>query len=167
MPDQPDNSISTQPPHRDAAAELVETNDRLLRVLAEQENVRSQARKSVEEALIQGAGRLATDLLASVDSLERAIASVPADKRSDRAFEALLAGVEATRRSLLDAFARHGIKRFDPAGEEFDPHQDEASFEISDGTVPAGTVIEVVQPGYRHNERLLRPALVGVSRQPQ
>lgn len=75
-------------------------------------------------------------------------------------------GVEATRRALLDALARHGIKRFDPAGEEFDPHQHEASFEIPDGSVPAGTVIQVIQPGYLHNERLLRPALVGVSRQP-
>lgn len=164
--DEPDTATAAPPPDSDAAAELSETKDRLLRVLADQENVRSQARRGIEEAVIRGTGRLATDLLASVDSLERAIASVPADKRSDPAVETLLVGVEATRRALLDALARHGIKRFDPAGEEFDPHQHEASFEIPDGSVPAGTVIQVIQPGYLHNERLLRPALVGVSRQP-
>lgn len=164
--DQPDTARSTAPPAGDVAAELSETKDRLLRALAEQENVRTQARKGVEEAMARGAGGLATDLLASLDSLERAIASVPADKRSDPAVESLMAGVEATRRSLLHALARHGIKRFDPAGEEFDPHRHEASFEIPDGSVPAGTVTQVVQPGYLHNDRLLRPALVGVSRKP-
>ena len=164
--DQPDPATSPQPAQGDVAVELSETKDRLLRVLAEQENVRSQARRGVDEAVVRGEARLAADLLASLDSLERAIASTPADKRSDPVVATLLAGVEATRRALLDALARHGIKRFDPAGEEFDPHRHEASFEIPDGSVPAGTVIEVVQPGYLHNDRLLRPALVGVSRQP-
>ena len=168
--DQPDaNTTSSQraPFDGDLAAELKETKDRLLRALAEQENIRSQARKGADEAVIRGEGGLATYLLASMDSLERAIASVPADKRSDPAVENLLAGVEATRRTLLNAFARHGIGRFDPSGEPFDPHRHEASFEIPDGQVPAGTVTEVVQPGYMHHDRLLRPALVGVSRQPQ
>lgn len=149
------------------AAELSETRDRLLRALADQENVRAQARKGMDEAVIRGTRSLAADLLASMDSLERAIASVPEEKRSDPTVETLLAGVQATRRALLDALARHGIRRFDPAGEEFDPHRHEASFEIADGSVPAGIVTEVVQPGYMHHDRLLRPALVGVSRQPQ
>jgi molecular chaperone GrpE len=155
------------PDDRDLAKELSETKDRLLRTLAEQENVRTQARKGVEEALGRGARGLAADILASMDSLERAIASVPEDKRSDPTVQTLLSGVEATRRALLDALGRHGIHRFDPAGEEFDPHRHEASFEIADGSVPAGIVTEVVQPGYMHHDRLLRPALVGVSRQPQ
>jgi len=154
------------PPDGDLAAELDDTRERLLRALAEQENIRAQTRKVMEDAAIRGAGGIAADLLASMDSLERAIASVAVEKRSDPAIESLLAGVEATRRALLDAFSRHGVKRFDPAGEMFDPHRHEASFEVPNGQVPAGTVTEVIQPGYMHHDRLLRPALVGVSRQP-
>ena len=165
-----DANTASPPPNTsdgDLASELNETKDNLLRALAEQENIRAQARKGVLEATTRGAGSLAADLLASMDSLERAIASVPDEKRSDPTVKALLSGVEATRRALLDAFAKHGIQRFDPAGEEFDPHLHEASFEIADGSIPAGIVTEVVQPGYLHHDRLLRPALVGVSRQPQ
>jgi molecular chaperone GrpE len=89
---------------------------------------------------------------------------MPEDKRADSATSKLLAGIEATHRALLDAFARHGLCRLDPIGESFDPHLHEASFEVVDEGLPPGSVASVLQPGYVHHERLLRPALVGVTK---
>lgn len=146
------------------ADELAATKDRLLRSLAEQENTRQLARREREDAIRYAASGFARDLLATADNLERAIASVPEDRRSEPAVAALIAGVEATRRGLMDAFAKHGLRRLDPVGEPFDPHQHQASFEVANAQYPPGRVAEVIQPGYLHHDRLLRPALVGVSK---
>ncbi|MBB5662735.1 molecular chaperone GrpE [Rhizobium leguminosarum] len=147
----------------DIAKELAVTKDRLLRSLAEQENIRNQARRDRDEAVKYAAAGFASDLLSVVDNLERAIASAPKDKESDPVIAGLLTGVEATRRSLVDAFTKHGIKRLDPIGEPFDPHKHEASFAAADPRYSPGTVTNVIQPGYVHHDRLLRPALVGVN----
>jgi molecular chaperone GrpE len=156
--------LGQEPSVADIAAELAAAKDRVLRSLAEQENIRAQARRDRDEAVRYAAAGFAGDLLSSVDNLERAIASVPADKRPEPVVAGLLTGVEATRRALLDTFARHGLKRLDPIGEPFDPHRHEASFEAADARYPPGTVTSVIQPGYMHHDRLLRPALVGVSK---
>jgi molecular chaperone GrpE len=148
------------------AAELAATQDRLLRALAEQENMREQARRERDDAVAYAAAGFAADLLSSVDNLERAVESIPEDKRADPVIAGLLAGVEATQRALLDAFAKHGLQRFDPVGDPFDPHRHEATYAIADAHYPPGTVVSVVQPGYMHHDRLLRPALVGVSQAP-
>ncbi|GBD50150.1 nucleotide exchange factor GrpE [Methylopila sp. Yamaguchi] len=146
------------------ADELATTKDRLLRSLAEQENGRELARRQREDAVRYAASAFARDLLATADNLERAIASAPTDLRSEPAVAALIAGVEATRRGLLDAFTKHGLQRLDPIGETFDPHRHQASFEVADARYQPGVVAQVIQPGYMHHERLLRPALVGVSK---
>ena len=151
----------------DVAAELATTRDRLLRCLAEQENVRRQAQRDRDEAVRYAASRFASDLLLTADNLERAIASVPQEKRTDATMSGLLAGIEATYRALLDAFARHGLRRLDPIGEKFDPNLHEAGFEMADERHPPGAVASVLQPGYVHHERLLRPALVGVNKAPK
>ena len=153
-----------EPSAGELAAELAATRDRLLRSLAEQENVRNQARRDRDEAVRYAAAGFARDLLSTIDNLGRAIASVPRDKRSDPVVDALLTGVEATRRGLLDAFAKHGMKRIEPLGEPFDPHRHQASFEVVDPRYPPGAVASVIQPGYIHHDRLLRPALVGVAK---
>lgn len=155
-----------QPSTAELAAELAATKDRLLRALADQENVRSQARRDRDEAAKFAASGFARDLLSSVDNLERAIASVPEAERSWSVVANLLQGIDATRRALLDAFANHGLVRIDPLGEPFDPHRHEASFEESDTQCSPGTVTRVIQPGYMQHDRLLRPALVGVSKAP-
>jgi len=157
-PKEPEQSVAN------ITAELAEAKDRLLRSLAEQENIRNQARRDRDEAVRYAASGFASDLLPVVDNLERAIASVPEDKRSDPVVAALLTGVEATRRALVDAFAKHGVKRIDPIGEPFDPHKHEASFEAADPRYASGTVTSVIQSGYVHHDRLLRPALVGVNK---
>ena len=164
-----DSAAVTSPPEgeptvADLTAELAATKDRLLRSLAEQENIRAQARRERDEAVRYAAAGFAADLLSSIDNLERAIASVPEEQRSEPAVAGLLTGVEATRRALLDAFARHGLKRFEPIGEPFDPHRHEASFEAVDARYPPGTVMSVIQPGYMYRDRLVRPALVGISK---
>ena len=168
----PEKDAQTAPPPAgeptvaNLTAELATAKDRLLRSLAEQENIRAQGRRERDEAVRYAAAGFAGDLLSSVDNLERAIASVPADKRPEPVVAGLLTGVEATRRALLETFARHGLKRLDPIGEPFDPHRHEASFEAADARYPPGTVTSVIQPGYMHHDRLLRPALVGVSKMP-
>lgn len=155
-----------EPEVTDLMAELAATRDRLLRSLAEQENIRAQGRRERDDAVRYAASGFAGDLLSSIDNLERAIASVPQDQRSEPVAAGLLTGVEATRRGLLDAFAKHGLERLDPIGEPFDPHRHEASFEAVDAQHPPGTVTHVVQPGYLYRDRLLRPALVGISKAP-
>jgi molecular chaperone GrpE len=147
-------------------AELAATNDRLLRCLADQENIRRQAQRGREEAVQYAASHFARDLLQTADNLERAIASVPQEKRGDSALSVLLEGIEATHRALLDTFTRHGLRRLDPIGEKFDPNWHEASFELTDDRYSPGAVASVLQPGYLHHERLLRPALVGVIKSP-
>jgi molecular chaperone GrpE len=165
-PANPEHDGTAATPVADLSAELAATKDRLLRSLAEQENIRAQARRQQDEAVRYAAASFASDLLLSIDDLERAIASVPEDQRAEPAVASLLNGVEATRRALLDAFAKHDLKHFDPLGQPFDPHRHEASFEAPDSRYPPGTVTTVIRPGYLYCDRLLRPALVGVSKAP-
>ena len=166
--DQPTRSDPSPPQNvADLTAELATTKDRLLRCLADQENIRRQAQRDRDEAVKYAASRFAADLLETADNLERAIASLPQEKFSDSTVSGLIAGIEATRRALLEAFAKHGMRRLDPIGERFDPNWHEASFELADERHPPGVVASVLQPGYLHYERLLRPALVGVSKSPE
>jgi molecular chaperone GrpE len=151
-------------PVTDIAAELAETKDRLLRCLAEQSNIRRRARRDQDEAVLYAASGFAGDLVSSLDDLERALASVPEEQRTAPAVAGLLSGVEATYRALLNTFAKHGLNRIDPLGEPFDPHQHEGGFEATDARYPPGTVIRVIRPGYQYHDRLLRPALVGISK---
>jgi molecular chaperone GrpE len=158
---------SAEPSLAELTEELATTRDRLLRCLADQENARRRAQRDRNEVVRYAASGFASDLLQTADNLERAIDSVPQEKRADGAVSALLTGIEATRRALLDAFAKHGLRRLDPIGEKFDPNWHEASFELTDGRHPPGAVASVLQPGYLHHDRLLRPALVGVSKLPE
>jgi molecular chaperone GrpE len=145
-------------------AELADCKDGLLRALAEQENARRRALREREEAVRFAAAGLARDLLATADNLRRAIESVPEEKVADETVRRLLAGVVATERALLEALAKHSIRRIASLGEPFDPDRHEAVFEVTDRARPAGTVAEVLQEGYLHHDRLLRPAMVGVAK---
>jgi molecular chaperone GrpE len=145
-------------------AELADCKDRLLRALAEQENARRRALRERDEAVRFAASGLARDLLVTADNLRRAIESVPEDRVADETVRRLLAGVVATERALLDALAKHGIHRIASLGERFDPDRHEAVFEVSAPERAAGTVAEVLQEGYLHHDRLLRPAMVGVAK---
>ena len=162
----PDEGIETTPETRlaDLEAELAEAKDRLLRALAEAENTRRRFQREREDALKYAIAGFAKDLLSPVDNLRRALDAMPESEVKDPRTQALRDGVAATERELLGAFERHGLKRIDPRGERFDHNFHQAIFEAERPDVPAGTVVEVLQPGYVLHERLLRPAMVGVAK---
>jgi molecular chaperone GrpE len=146
-------------------AELADTKDKLLRALAETENQRRRAQRDTEDARRYAASNFAKDMLDVADNLRRALGSLdPASLQDERA-KALVEGVAATERALLAALERHGIKRIEPEiGERFDPNSHEAMFEVPNTGKPGGSVVQVVQAGYRMHDRLLRPAMVGVAK---
>ena len=145
-------------------AEFAEQKDRLLRALAETENVRRRAQREREDASRYAVTGFAKDLLSAADNLRRALESLPEAEIKDEHTRSLLAGVAATERELLSVFERHGIRRIDPKGDPFDHNFHQAIFEAERNDQPNGTVVEVLQPGYVLHDRLLRPAMVGVAK---
>ncbi|MBH5372674.1 nucleotide exchange factor GrpE [Bradyrhizobium glycinis] len=161
MPDDPEpGSVET------LQKEAAEARDRMLRTLAEMENLRKRTAKEVADARLYGITGFARDVLEIADNLQRALDAVPAEARAaaDPGLTALIEGVELTERSLLNALEKHGVKKLDPQGQKFDPNFHQAMFEVPDASVPSGTVVQVVQAGYTIGERVLRPALVGVAK---
>jgi molecular chaperone GrpE len=154
---------SAEPDPASAAAEL---KDRLLRTLADMENLRKRTAREVADAELRGITSFARDLLGVADNMRRALDTVTPDVRSSAqgALTALIEGVELTERDLLKALEKNRVRQFAPQGEKFDPNLHQAIFEVPDASVPAGNVVQVVQPGYMIGDRVLRPALVGVSK---
>lgn len=148
-----------------AGAEIAELSEKWKRALAETENVRRIAARDREDASKYAISRFARDVLPVADNLRRALDSMDKDARaSDAGLDALASGVELTERELLATFARYGITPIAAASQPFDPHVHEAMFEVPDESVPHGTVVHVLEPGYMIHDRPLRPARVGVSK---
>lgn len=146
-------------------AENTALKDRVLRIMADMENLRRRADKEVADSKVYGVSNFARDMLNVADNLRRALANAPGgDAESPDAVKHLIEGVELTERDLLSRLARFGVKPLDPEGKRFDPNMHEALFEVPDESVPPGTVKQVVETGYSIGERVLRPAKVGVSR---
>lgn len=146
-------------------AENAELKDRVLRTLAEMENLRRRTEREVADARAYGVTNFARDMLGFADNLRRALESVPAEAReADGQLKTLFEGIELTERDFISRLARHGVKKLEPKGQKFDPNMHEALFEMPDPTVPNGTVAQVVEDGYSIGERCLRPAKVGVAR---
>lgn len=145
--------------------ENADLKDKLLRTLADMENLRRRTEKEVADAKTYGVTSFARDMLTFVDNLRRSIDNVPAELRAAGAPAAtLVEGLELTERDFLSRLARHGVKKLEPQGAKFDPNKHEALFEVPDESVPNGTVVQVVEDGYAIGERVLRPAKVGISR---
>jgi molecular chaperone GrpE len=142
--------------------EAFQLKDRLMRTLAEMENLRKRTEREIADAKVYAVTGFARDLLSVADNMDRALAALP-EERSE-AVSAFAEGVELTSRELLKTLQKHGVKRIAPQGEKFDPHYHQAMFEVEDASVPTGTVVQVVQDGYTIGERSLRPAFVGVSK---
>jgi molecular chaperone GrpE len=148
-----------------ARAEAGALKDQLLRALAEAENTRRRTQRDREEFARYAVSPLAKEILPVADNLARALAAVPQEALDrDEALKNLVDGIAATERQLRAALEHHHIKRIDPQGEKFDSHRHQAMFEVSDSGQPAGTIVQVLQPGYMLHDRLLRPALVGVAK---
>jgi len=143
-----------------------ELKDRALRAAAEMENLRRRTAREIHDARSYAVTNFARDMLAVSDNLRRALDAVPEDVRASAGstISALIEGVEMTERSMLTTLERHGVRKLDPEGEKFDPNFHQAMFEVPNPDMPANTVVQVVQPGYLIGDRVLRPAMVGVSK---
>ena len=142
-----------------------ELRDQLLRTLADNENLRRRTERELAAAKKYGAMGFARDLMASVDNLEKAIELIPENKdKLDETLKNILIGVEMTGREIASVLERHAITKIQPVGEKFDYNLHQAMFEVPTNDAEPGTVIEVVQSGYQLHDRLLRPAMVGVSK---
>jgi molecular chaperone GrpE len=147
---------------REEAAEL---KDKLLRAHAEVENIRKRAEREREETAKYAISKLAREVVTVGDNFQRAIEAVPAGAaEQDPALKSFLEGVTMTERELLNVLERHGIKRIQPLNEPFNPHLHQAVMEIQRTDVPAGTAVQVFQAGYTIGDRVLRPAMVAVSK---
>src|SRR3954453_8790600 len=131
-----------------AEAEAADFKDKALRAMAEVENIRRRAQRERDDAVKYAATNIARDLLSTADNLRRALASVNEAQLADEGMKSLVTGVAATERELLAAFEKNGIRRLDPKGERFDHNFHQAIFEVENTGKPAGTVVEVLQPGY-------------------
>lgn len=146
--------------------EVASLKDKCLRALAEVENVRRRAEREVADAKTYGIASFARDVLTVADDLARALSAVDDDAKANAEgpLKGLIEGIELTERGLGRALEKQGVRKVDPKGEKFDPNLHQAMFEVPDQSVPNGTVVQVVQSGYLIGERVLRPAMVGVSR---
>jgi molecular chaperone GrpE len=146
-------------------AEKADLQDKLLRALAEAQNVRRRAQQDIERERKFGIERFARDILSVADNLGRALSVLPDDADAiDPALRNVIVGVQATERELQSVLERHGITRIESLGRPFNAEFHQAMMEVEDPTVPAGTVVQEMAPGYMIAGRLLRAAMVAVSK---
>jgi molecular chaperone GrpE len=159
-----------QAPHHDdliaaLRAETADLKDKLLRAHAEMENIRKRGEREREDTAKYAVTRFARDIVNVGDNFQRAIDAVPADAAEQHpALKSFLEGVTMTERELLNVLDRHGIKRVQPLNEPFNPHLHQAVMEIARTDVPSGTIVQIFQPGYLIEDRVLRPAMVAVAK---
>ncbi|SEB99069.1 molecular chaperone GrpE [Rhizobiales bacterium GAS188] len=160
-----DAATSTEDVVAKLEQEKTDLKDKLLRSLAEMENLRRRTEREIADTRSYAVTGFARDMLSVADNLRRAIDTIPGEARkgADGAFAGLIEGIELTERELIKTLERHGVRRVDPAGQKFDPNLHQAMFEAPHDSLAKGQVHTVVQPGYAIGERVLRPALVGVS----
>jgi molecular chaperone GrpE len=170
MPVEPDDNLEI-PGKPEAPGELqqlqaekADLQDKLLRALAEAQNVRRRAQQDVERERKFGIERFAKDMLSVADNLGRALSALPADANVDPAVKNVIVGVQATERELQSVLERHGVSRIEALGKPFNAEFHQAMMEIEDPSVPAGTVVQELIPGYLIAGRLLRAAMVAVSK---
>jgi molecular chaperone GrpE len=147
--------------------EIAETRDRLLRALAEVDNVRRRGEREREDTARYAISRFAGDLLSVADNLRRALEAVPPGAQDEsQLLGKLVDGVGATEREMQRVFEKNGLKRLDPSGQKFDPNFHEVLFELEQPDLEPGRVVQVLEAGYTVGDRLLRPARVAVSKAP-
>ncbi len=144
---------------------ILELKDQLLRALAENENTRKRGQKDKEDALKFGVSNMARDMIGVADNLRRALEN-KSENPADFA-EALFSGVDLILKDLEGILGRHGVQRIDATGQQFDPHFHQAVFELETDEHTPGTVVQVMQDGYKIQDRLLRPAMVSVAKAKQ
>jgi molecular chaperone GrpE len=146
--------------------QLEEANSKVLYAAAETQNVRRRLEAEKQQASAYAATAFARDMLAIKDNLDRALDAVTEDLRADKVASQFLAGIEATSRELEAVFSRQGITRIPSVGDPLDPHRHQAMMEVPSADAEPGTIVQEMQAGYMMKDRLLRPALVAVAKQP-
>ena len=148
------------------ASENSELKDRMLRLAAEMDNLRKRTEREVADTRTYAIASFARDMLTATDSLSRALMVLSPETRAsaDSTLKSLIEGIDMTEREMQRLLAKHGVKPIEAEGQKFDPHRHQAMFEVPDATKPEGTVVQVVQTGFAIGDRVLRPAMVGVSR---
>ena len=163
-----DNATASEAadPVQEAKREAAEFKDKLLLTLAEMENLRKRTEREVLDARMYGIAGFARDVLAVADNMHRALAAIGPELReaADAKVKALIEGVELTERELLKSLEKNGVKKFSPEGEKFDPNVHQAMYEVPTSDLPPGQVAQVIQAGYMIGDRVLRPAMVAVSK---
>ncbi len=145
--------------------ELADAKDKMVRAVAEAENTRRRAQKEREDARKYAISGFSKDILSVSDNLRRALEAIPQNLLNENdQVKTLVEGIEATERELLRAFEKNGISKIDTTDSMFDPNLHEVMFETPGTGQPAGKIIQTIEPGYLLNERLLRPARVGVAK---
>jgi molecular chaperone GrpE len=147
------------------ARETAELKDKLLRTLAEMENLRRRTEREVADARLYGIASFARDVLGIADNMHRALQAARQELQgtAEPRVQTLLEGLELIERELLKTLEKNGVRKFDPQGEKFDPNLHQAMYEVADASAPVGTVAQVIQAGYMIGDRILRPALVAVA----
>ena len=160
-----DPSIAAELEVTKLEAQVKDLTDRLLRAHAEMDNIRKRTERDKADTIKYAITKFAGDIIGVGDNFQRAVAAVPAGAAdNDPAFKSLVDGVTLTEREFLGVLERHGVKRLDPKGQAFDPNFHQAVMEQENKEVPAGTVLQVFQLGYTIEDRVLRPAMVVVSK---
>jgi molecular chaperone GrpE len=164
--DPPAQAAAEADPLAEARREAAEFKDKLLRTLAEMENLRKRTEREVADARLYGHAGFAREVLAVADNMHRALEAIGPELREqgDAKVKALIEGVELTERELMKALEKHGVKKFSPQAEKFDPNVHQAMLEMESAEVPPGHVAQVIQAGYMIGDRVLRPALVAVAK---
>jgi molecular chaperone GrpE len=148
----------------DLHTKIEELNDQLLRALADNQNVRRRAHKDVEDAHQYAITKFANDLLTVADNFDRALGLISEALKQDETFKPFIEGIELTEKELSKVFEAYGIRKHVPLNQKFDHNFHQALFDVPNNEVEAGTILQVVQSGYTLKDRLLRPAMVGVSK---
>ena len=161
-----DEGIASIDPTVALRAENAELKDRVLRTVAEMENLRKRTEREVSDTRTYAIAGFARDMLSATDALSRALLMLPAEARAsgDATTKTLIEGIEMAEREMQRLLAKHGVKPIEAEGQKFDPHRHQAMFEVPDPSQPEGTVVQVVQAGFAIGDRILRPAMVGVAK---
>ncbi len=151
--------------NEDLEKQIVDLKDQLMRTLAEGENLRKRTLKEIEHARKYSHITFVRDLVSSVDNLQRALESVPDDKSAlPEPVKNLIIGLDIVEKEIITNFEKHNLKQIDPLGEKFDYNYHQAMFEVPTNDTEPGIVVEVSQKGYLLHDRLVRPAMVGISK---
>ena len=168
-----EQEAAAEPTPRDPADVIVALNEentelknKAMSLLADMENLRRRTEREVKDARQYAVANFARDMLSVSDNMSRALQALPDDARegANETLKTLLEGVEMTDRDLQNQLSKNGVVQLSPEGEKFDPNFHQAMFEVPNTEIPNGTVVQVVQAGYQIGERVLRPAMVGISK---